>query len=107
MIRWFSSTVLLTVPVSVYAHQFDAYGSNQIPFWAHTDAAVDEIDLSTYDFSGIGTYAHVPYENCFVQDDSSKPFDIAILGAPFDTVRRSWRQITYLSPRSVGLTVWI
>ncbi|KAM0478156.1 hypothetical protein ACHAPX_005344 [Trichoderma viride] len=85
MIRWISSTVLLVAPVSVYAHQFAAYGGNQIPFWAHTDAAVDEIDLSTYDFSGTGTYAHVPYENCFVDDGSSKPFDIAILGAPFDT----------------------
>ncbi|PTB37748.1 hypothetical protein M441DRAFT_92210 [Trichoderma asperellum CBS 433.97] len=85
MIRWISSTALLIVPASVYAHQFAAYGGNQIPFWAHTDTAVDEIDLSTYDFSGTGTYAHVPYENCFVEDASSKPFDIAILGAPFDT----------------------
>lgn len=93
MIRWISSTALLTVSAGVYAHQFAAYGGNQIPFWAHTDVAVDEIDLSTYDFSGIGTYAHVPYENCFVGDDSSKPFDIAILGAPFDTVRRCLRLI--------------
>jgi agmatinase len=88
MYRWISSIVPFALPVSVYAQQFAAYGGgNQVPFWAHTDAAIDEIDLSTYDFSGIGTYAHVPYENCFVNDDSSKPFDIAILGAPFDTVR--------------------
>lgn len=104
MIRWISSTALLIVPASVYAHQFAAYGGNQIPFWAHTDTAVDEIDLSTYDFSGTGTYAHVPYENCFVEDASSKPFDIAILGAPFDTVRIGQPQT--ISECCLGLTNW-
>ncbi|EGR48242.1 Arginase/agmatinase/formimionoglutamate hydrolase [Trichoderma reesei QM6a] len=29
--------------------------------------------------------ASVPYENCFVESTSSEGFDIAILGAPFDT----------------------
>lgn len=91
MYRLLSSIAPLVLPTSVCAHQFAAYGGNQIPFWAHSDAAVDEIDLSTYDFGGIGSYAHVPMADCFVKDDSSEPFDIAILGAPFDTVRSSIR----------------
>lgn len=33
-------------------------------------------------FAGIGTFAHLPYENCFQND--SVEFDIAFLGAPFD-----------------------
>ncbi|UKZ75846.1 hypothetical protein TrVFT333_003541 [Trichoderma virens FT-333] len=87
MYRLFSSIVPLTcvLHTSVYAHQFVANGGNQIPFWAHTESVIGEIDLSTYDFGGIGTYASVPYENCFVENDTSEGFDIAILGAPFDT----------------------
>jgi agmatinase len=88
MYRLLSSIVPLTciLHTSVYAHQFVANGGNQIPFWAHTESVIGEIDLSTYDFGGIGTYAGVPYENCFVENDTSEGFDIAILGAPFDTV---------------------
>lgn len=34
-------------------------------------------------FAGIPTFAHLPYEQCFT--DSSADFDIAFIGAPFDT----------------------
>lgn len=78
--------LLLLLNGSVNAHQFAPQGGHQIPFWAHSEGAVGEIDLSTYDIGGIGTYASVPYENCFVESTSSEGFDIAILGAPFDTV---------------------
>jgi len=38
-------------------------------------------------FSGLSTYANLPYVNCFVDSEAEKvPYDIAILGAPFDTV---------------------
>ncbi|KAL7808554.1 arginase family domain-containing protein [Trichoderma aethiopicum] len=77
--------MLLLLHGSVCAHQFAPQGGGQIPFWAHSEGVVDGIDLSTYDFGGIGTYAGVPYENCFVESNSSEGFDIAILGAPFDT----------------------
>lgn len=79
-------TLVLLLHGNVYAHQFAPQGSSQIPFWAHSEGAVDGIDLSTYDSGGIGTYAGVAYENCFVESNSSEGFDIAILGAPFDTV---------------------
>ncbi|CAO3686415.1 unnamed protein product [Umbelopsis vinacea] len=34
-------------------------------------------------FSGIGTFAHLPYSQCWAKDSSD--FDIAFIGAPFDT----------------------
>ena len=35
-------------------------------------------------FSGIATFGRIPYRECFGRDKQEK-FDIAILGAPFDT----------------------
>ncbi|KAG6997848.1 agmatinase 1 [Physcia stellaris] len=45
----------------------------------------DDIDITTGSaFSGLTTFARLPYSNCFV-DDGVAEYDIAILGAPFDT----------------------
>ncbi|KAL4753088.1 hypothetical protein BDW72DRAFT_169829 [Aspergillus terricola var. indicus] len=42
--------------------------------------------VSGSQFSGLTTFAHIPYVNCFVDSEAeSTPYDIAILGAPFDT----------------------
>lgn len=48
----------------------------------------DPIDITTASqFSGLTTFAHMPYVNCFVDAEAeSTPYDIAFLGAPFDTV---------------------
>ncbi|KAL4991917.1 arginase family-domain-containing protein [Aspergillus falconensis] len=47
----------------------------------------ENIDIvSGSQFSGLTTFAHIPYVNCFVDSEAeSTPYDIAILGAPFDT----------------------
>ena len=46
----------------------------------------DGVDIITgSDFSGLMTFANLPYANCFTASDISA-YDIAILGAPFDTV---------------------
>ncbi|KAL4903899.1 hypothetical protein BDW74DRAFT_185955 [Aspergillus multicolor] len=47
----------------------------------------EDIDIvSGSQFSGLTTFAHIPYLNCFVDSEAeSTPYDIAILGAPFDT----------------------
>ena len=47
------------------------------------DDGVDIINGS--DFSGLMTFANLPYANCFTASDMDA-YDIAILGAPFDTV---------------------
>ena len=39
-------------------------------------------------FAGLSTYANLPYVHCLAPtEDEVEEFDIAILGAPFDTVR--------------------
>jgi agmatinase len=51
-------------------------------------------------FSGLTTYANIPYVNCFSDkasaEDQSSKYDIAILGAPFDTVGYLLKIITLL-----------
>ncbi|PNS19733.1 Arginase [Sphaceloma murrayae] len=44
------------------------------------------IDVSEASFGGLTTYANLPYVHCLGGDETQiEPFDIAILGAPFDT----------------------
>jgi len=47
-------------------------------------------DEMVFDFSdmpwGLTTYANVPYFPCLTAKSSESAYDIAILGAPFDTV---------------------
>ncbi|KAI5922042.1 arginase [Camillea tinctor] len=49
----------------------------------------DEVDIvSGSQFNGLRTYANLPYVNCFSDqevEESGSKYDIAILGAPFDT----------------------
>ncbi|KAF7538930.1 hypothetical protein G7054_g2535 [Neopestalotiopsis clavispora] len=48
----------------------------------------DDIDIiSGSQFSGLKTYAGLPYLNCISDAEAAagKPYDIAVLGAPFDT----------------------
>lgn len=46
----------------------------------------DGIDIITgSDFNGLTTFANLPYAKCF-SDSKIEAYDIAILGAPFDTV---------------------
>lgn len=45
------------------------------------------IDVSTgSQFFGLSTYANLPYVNCLSSQKDVVRYDIAILGAPFDTV---------------------
>lgn len=47
----------------------------------------EDVDIVTGSaFSGLTTFANLPYANCFA-DSPIEEYDIAILGAPFDTVR--------------------
>lgn len=48
----------------------------------------ETVDIVTgSQFSGLTTFAHLPYVNCFVDNQvENDTYDIAFLGAPFDTV---------------------
>ncbi|MCJ1399929.1 hypothetical protein MMC11_003132 [Xylographa trunciseda] len=51
------------------------------------DGSLDDVDIVTgSQFSGLTTFAHLPYVNCFVDNDDAQKYDIAFLGAPFDTL---------------------
>ena len=51
----------------------------------------EDVDIiSGSPFSGLKTFANLPYLNCISDDEArDTPYDIAILGAPFDTVGSS------------------
>jgi agmatinase len=56
-----------------------------------TDQAIlggySDIDITQAKFAGLTTYANLPYVHCLAPDGKEvEKFDIAILGAPFDTV---------------------
>lgn len=52
-------------------------------------------DITQAKFGGLTTYANLPYVHCLAPEgDDVEEFDIAILGAPFDTV--SWFLSLYL-----------
>ena len=55
----------------------------------------DSVDIVTGSgFSGLMTFANLPYANCFTTSDVDPyEYDIAILGAPFDTVSPPYRLV--------------
>lgn len=81
-------TCALASSLQVFGHEFIAT-NNQVPFWTHDTLDVDD-EFSLFPYNGLNTFAAVPYANCFDKDDSEENrYDIAILGAPHDTVRCS------------------
>jgi hypothetical protein len=77
---------------------FHLTSSSQKPFWIHEESALDAWDehglLERKDdeispaFAGMTTFAHLPFINCLhpvYTEESEEKFDIAIVGAPFDT----------------------
>lgn len=61
-----------------------------------------ESDVTQAKFAGLTTYAHLPYVHCLAPEgDDVEPFDIAILGAPFDTVSRVLSRVQILYTKKV------
>lgn len=56
-----------------------------LAFWRYDGG--NPIDISEIQYTGLSTFAGVPHMRCFDKDESeSSRYDIAILGAPLDTV---------------------
>jgi agmatinase len=53
---------------------------------------------SGYTFTGIQTFAHLPHVECLVDQEAS--FDIAVIGAPFDT-SVAYRPGARFGPRAI------
>ena len=70
--------------LSVSSHQ--STHSYEMPNLNQHYIADDFIDVTTdSEFFGLATFGNVPYVNCLKAEDEGR-YDIAILGAPFDTV---------------------
>ncbi|KAK6949302.1 hypothetical protein Daesc_009377 [Daldinia eschscholtzii] len=82
---WYS--VLLFGGTSLGAWQFPQQQHMALPGYKPLTSADDDVDIVTgSQFNGLTTYANLPYLNCVSDDDvGDKKYDIAILGAPFDT----------------------
>lgn len=76
---------------------FNLVIADQRPFWIDDFSSnshnplykfVDKDDEFSTAFAGITTFAHLPFINCLYPtypDEAKEKFDIAIVGAPFDT----------------------
>ena len=60
---------------------------------------LDDVDIvSDQKFSGLTTFANLPYVGCFDERVEVQKYDVAFLGAPFDTV--SAAKLTLKTPLS-------
>lgn len=77
------------------------------PYQSTLVSNLDGIDIvSGSQFSGLTTFANVPYAACFADGPASEKYDIALLGAPFDTVSQLVSTVLYhLSPVACFLSL--
>ena len=91
MARAFISLVVLlqtaTTAREITFPPVSGYSSQQVLLQGY-----NEPDISQAKFAGLTTYANLPYVHCLAPEGQQvEKFDIAILGAPFDTVSQGTR----------------
>ncbi|KAK0966818.1 hypothetical protein LTR91_016350 [Friedmanniomyces endolithicus] len=80
------------------AHTAAATEHTQEPFVGWTQDDLDAKWGTDWGFTGISTFAHLPHTRCLQHPET--PYDIAILGAPFDTAV-SYRPGARFGPRAI------
>lgn len=81
------SLLLLATASNAREIVFPPLNSYQAPL---SNFGVDNVDVSSANFAGLTTFANLPYSHCLSNNDEvAGNYDIAILGAPFDTVCRA------------------
>lgn len=83
-----------SLTLSVASHR--SGHTHEMPHLHQQYIADNFIDVTTdSEFFGLATFANVPYVNCLKTDGTDGGrYDIAILGAPFDTVSRLSFEVT-------------
>lgn len=73
----------------------------QAPLRLNSDAD-DDVDLTTDAMGGLTSFGHLPYIPCFAAktDEEIDKYDIAVLGAPFDTAT-SYRPGARFGPHGI------
>lgn len=76
--------------------------TDQLPLRLNTDADDADVDLTTDAMGGLTSFARLPYVPCFgpQADDETDGYDIAVLGAPFDTAT-SYRPGARFGPHGI------
>ncbi|EAT85666.1 hypothetical protein HBI56_141870 [Parastagonospora nodorum] len=90
------SIASLALPVLVRSHSHHAHDQEQF-----SQERLDELERkwgTDWGFSGISTFAHLPHTRCLTHPQTT--YDIAILGAPFDTAV-SYRPGARFGPRAI------
>ena len=80
--------VMLAMAVNAVARDihFPPVATFQYPIAAGTSDNDPSLDISSVLYSGLTTYANLPYVHCLANEDEDvEKYDIAILGGPFDT----------------------
>lgn len=57
----------------------------QSPLRTYGSASDDDISLETDPMDGLTSFAHLPHVSCFSAAEDVESYDIAVIGAPFDT----------------------
>ncbi|KAH9827096.1 agmatinase, mitochondrial precursor [Teratosphaeria destructans] len=97
--RWTAAVAVAAFPGLSAAHGDDGHlEEEQVPFIGWTREDLDAKWGTDYGFTGISTWAHLPHSRCLQYPDTE--YDIAILGAPFDTAV-SYRPGARFGPRAI------
>ncbi|KAK6543743.1 hypothetical protein TWF694_000477 [Orbilia ellipsospora] len=99
----------MIIPALVSLQILQAYAlttAREMPPEDHNQASTEDLRLEElqrkwsheWSYSGISTFAHLPYTKCLV--DPHEHYDIAIIGAPFDTAV-SYRPGARFGPRAI------
>lgn len=88
----------MIVQCTIVVALIPAVFGDQKPFWVedksqfnpdnYFSSLVGKDDENGWSYMGITTFAHLPFINCLdptYADEANEQFDIAIVGAPFDT----------------------
>ncbi|KAI0851085.1 Arginase/deacetylase [Daldinia vernicosa] len=95
------SKELICLALSCFSALVRACGGHDHPVREWTQEELDELEKkwgAEWGFSGISTFAHLEYHKCLTTP--SELFDIAIIGAPFDTAV-SYRPGARFGPRAI------
>lgn len=88
----FTSILLLSLSLNVLGREIvfpplSAIGPNGKSPSPYRQGIEEDLLFEDREFAGLSTFANLPYVHCTSASKNVESYDIAFLGAPFDTVR--------------------
>ena len=88
----FTSISLLSLSLNVLGREIvfpplSAIGPNGKSPSSYSQGIKEDLLFEDREFAGLSTFANLPYVHCTSASKNVESYDIAFLGAPFDTVR--------------------